>query len=135
MDIKDLLEPRLDTEEYEIPGVGRITVRALTRFELLLGGKLTGDQGAAVMEAHMLHFAMVDPEITFDQARAWQKACSAGELQPIVKLINRLSGIGEGADKSRVHGDGVGPDVGMGALHSGETVDDGSAATDGNDRG
>lgn len=128
MDIADLTRNRLNSEAYDIPGVGRITVRGLSRFELLLAGKLGGDD-VALLERHMISMAVVHPITSVSAAEAWQKAAPAGELQPIVALINQLSGVGQGADKSRVPGDGGGSEPGVGALHSGETVDDGGAAT------
>lgn len=111
IEIADLLEPRLDTEEIDLP-IGRVEVRGLSRFELLLAGKLAGDD-TAVMEQHMLHMAMVSPAVSLEQAKAWQKASPAGEIRPVVETINRLSGVGQGADKSRLPGDGDGPDAGV----------------------
>jgi hypothetical protein len=102
MDKSKLLADRLNRDTLEIEGVGTITVRGLSRFELLLAGKNAGEQGTAVMEQHMLSMAMVDPEMTTEDVKAWQKASPAGEIMPVVNLVNRLSGVGQGADKSRV---------------------------------
>jgi hypothetical protein len=112
MDKSALTAPRVPTGEVEIPGVGTITVRGLTRFELLLAGKTGGDD-AALMERKMLAFAMVDPEMSEKDVEAWQKASPAGEMMPVVNLVNRLSGVGQGADKSGVPeaGDGSEPGV------------------------
>jgi hypothetical protein len=109
MDKSTLTADRLNSEELDLPGVGTITVRGLSRFELLLAGKLTGDQGAAVMEQHMLSMGMVDPEMSTKDVEAWQKASPAGEIMPVVSLINRLSGVGQGADKSGVPEAGAEP--------------------------
>ncbi|MES2211414.1 MAG: hypothetical protein V4515_14720 [Chloroflexota bacterium] len=92
---------RLQREDVEIPGVGTITVRALTRMELLLAGKLS-DQGVAAVERRMLSYAMVDPEMSEAEVERWQKCSPAGDIQPLMPAINRLSGIGQGAEKSGV---------------------------------
>lgn len=109
MDKSTLTAARLNSEDLELPGVGTITVRGLSRFELLLAGKLADDKGTAAMEQHMLSMAMVDPEMSTKDVEAWQKASPAGEIAPVISLVNRLSGVGQGADKSGVHGDGAEP--------------------------
>lgn len=113
MDKNALTASRLPTDQIEIPGVGAITVRGLSRFELLLAGKLADDKGTASMEQHMLSMAMVDPEMSVKDVEAWQKASPAGEMAPIVALVNRLSGVGQGADKSGLSeaGEGSEPSV------------------------
>lgn len=102
MDKTALTSPRLPQETVAIPGVGEIVVRGLSRYELLLAGKMTNDQGAALMERHMLSMAMLEPEMTIADVEAWQKASPAGEIMPVVAVVNRLSGVGQGADKSSV---------------------------------
>lgn len=101
MDKAALFAERLPRAEVEIAGVGVVTVRGLSRAELLLAGKLS-DQGAAVMERRMLAYAMVDPAMSEADVERWQSAAPAGEIQPIVAKVNELSGIGQGADKSGV---------------------------------
>jgi hypothetical protein len=98
MDKSALTTPRVPTGEVEIPGVGTITIRGLTRFELLLAGKTSGED-SVVMERKMLAFAMVDPEMSEKDAEEWQKASPAGELAPVVAKVNELSGIGHEAQK------------------------------------
>jgi hypothetical protein len=112
MDKSKLTASRLNQAAVDLE-VGTITVRGLSRYELLLAGKLADDKGVAVMEQHMLSMAMVDPEMSTKDVEAWQKASPAGEIMPVVALVNQLSGVGQGADKSRVQeaGDGSEPGV------------------------
>lgn len=98
MDKATLTTRRVPTAELEIPGVGTITVRGLTRAELLLAGKNTDD--TATMERRMLAFAMVDPEMSEKDVEAWQKASPAGEIGPISKKVNELSGLGDAAKEA-----------------------------------
>lgn len=107
MDKSTLLAARLPTDEVSIPGVGTITIRGLSRYELLLAGK--GTEDAALIERRMLSYAMVDPVLTVDEVAAWQKASPAGELGPVTTKMRELSGLAEGAGKSAVSGDGVEP--------------------------
>lgn len=98
MDKAALFAERLPRGEVEIPNVGTVTVRGLSRIELLLAGKLS-DQGPAAMERRMLAFAMVDPEMSEGDVERWQQSAPAGEIQPIVAKVNELSGIGRDAQK------------------------------------
>lgn len=98
MDKAALFAERLPRADVDIPGVGTVTVRGLSRMELLLAGKLS-DQGPAVMERRMLSYAMVDPEMSEADVEKWQACSPAGEIAPVVAKVNELSGIGAGADK------------------------------------
>lgn len=102
MDKSALLADRVttNTREVEIPGVGTITVRGLTRFELILAGKGTDD--ALVIERRNVAMAMVDPQMSEGDVAAWQRASPAGELAEVTIAIRDLSGLGEGAGKSDV---------------------------------
>jgi hypothetical protein len=95
-----LLTSRMPTDEVEIPGVGTVTVRGLSRGEVFAIRKVAnGDQD---VERKTLARAMVEPEFTEDEAGQWQAASPAGELEPVTKRIQELSGLAEGADKSGV---------------------------------
>lgn len=89
---------RVGTEKVKIPRTNEsVTVRGLTRMEMLLAGKL---DGAAAMEPRILHYGMVDPELTEKEAEQWMRTAPAGELRPVMAAINRLSGMGRGAEKA-----------------------------------
>lgn len=107
MDKRALLANRLPREEVEIPGVGTVTIRGLSRYELHLSGK--GTEDGALIEARMLAMAMVDPELSVDDVLEWQKQAPAGELGPVTEKLRELSGLAEGAPKSGVPGDGEQP--------------------------
>lgn len=84
------------TEDVEIPGVGVVRVRGLSRMEMLLAGKLGEPQA---MEPRVLSYAMVDPEITEGEAQHWMRTSPAGEIKPVLAAINRLSGHAENSAK------------------------------------
>lgn len=92
-----LLTARLPEGEHEIPGVGVVRFRALTRGEALqiVGVELPYDE----MERRLLSMALVDPVLTTEEVRAWQQASPAGELEPICEAIQKLSGLEEAAAK------------------------------------
>jgi hypothetical protein len=102
-----LLGMTVPTEEYEIPGVGAIVLRGLTRLELAhvlsLEGKMLKQEQAS------LSLAMVDPPMTEQDVAEWQKSSPGGLINDIATVINRLSGLGKGAAKSRVPADGDEP--------------------------
>lgn len=97
----------LPTEEVEIPGVGTVTVRGLSRAESLLVGKAEGDP--TITERTMLRFGLVDPVLTEAEIRDWLKIAPNSHVDPISNAIARLSGMLEGADKTAYKSDGGGP--------------------------
>lgn len=85
--------------EVELSDGTTVLVRGMSRFEIHLGGKGTDD--AAVIEGRNLSYAMVDPKLTYEQARAWMaRAEAGGDIARISRTIRDLSGLGPGADKS-----------------------------------
>lgn len=88
------------TDTITIEGVGTITVRGLTRHEFIIGQRLSDDM--MKQERYLLSRCMVDPQMNEDDVAAWQKASGPGEINQVSLLVNRLSGIAQGADKSSV---------------------------------
>lgn len=102
---EQLLAQRFGVREYEIPGVGTIRVRSLTRGEAL---EVVGKElDKAEAERYLLAKGLVEPALTEDDVRVWQDNSPAGEIQEIAKLVTELSGLSDGAPKSGVPGDGV----------------------------
>jgi hypothetical protein len=104
-----LLKPRLPEADVDLPGVGVVRVRALTRGEVMLVRKATDSEAmdgprVLVLERKLLAKAMVDPPLTEAEVGQWQEASVAGELEPVVETVQRLSGMLEGANKSGVPG-------------------------------
>lgn len=92
-----LFAPRLPEEDFEIPGVGTIRIRALTREEAL--GLRDRDLTVAQVELALLQAAMVAPALTGEEIVRWQKASPAGELEPVTAAILRMSGMAKSAPK------------------------------------
>jgi hypothetical protein len=86
------------TAEVEIEGVGTVTVRALSRWEMIQGGKLED----LAQERFILSKAMIDPPMGEHDVAEWQKCSPPGEINKVATVVNQLSGIGQGADKSSV---------------------------------
>lgn len=89
------------TEDVEIPGVGKVTVRGLTRKEMLLASQKYPDDDIA-KERFNLSIAMVNPRMTMDDVNTWQENSEPNEINTVAMKINELSGIGKGAAKSDV---------------------------------
>jgi hypothetical protein len=101
---EQLLAQRFGVREYEIPGVGTIKVRSLTRGQAL---EVVGKElDKAEAERYLLSRGLAEPELTEDDVRVWQDNSPAGEIQEIAKLITELSGLSDGAPKSGVQGAG-----------------------------
>jgi hypothetical protein len=131
-DLKEsLFKPRLPEDDVDLPGIGTIRVRGLSRAEVMVMRKATDTADnldgprVLVLERKMIAAAMVDPELTEAEVGQWQTAATAGELEPVTDRIQELSGMVEGAGKSGVPGDAGGPDVGVRPLPSTEAGDAG----------
>lgn len=101
--IEDLTAVRNDNEEdYELPGVGTIRIRGLSRGEFLTAQKRFGDD-MAKQEQFVLSRCVIKPEgVTEAVVARWQKGSHIGEINKLAMYINNMSGIGKGADKSDV---------------------------------
>lgn len=129
-----LFKPRLPESEVEVPGIGTVRVRGLSRAEVMVMRKATDTEQldgprALVIERKMIAAGMVDPILTESEVGRWQAASAAGELEPVTARITELSGLAEDAPKSGLSADGDESRPGIRTLSSGETVDDGDRAT------
>jgi hypothetical protein len=101
MDKAALFTQTLEEEDVEIPGVGTVRVRALTRSEAM---KIRGREMAVdAMERYLLAAAMVQPRLTEEEVRRWQDAAPAGQLEPVCRAVQRLSGLEEAAARQAYH--------------------------------
>lgn len=96
VDKERLFKPRLPEADVDVEGLGTVRVRGLSRIEALSVQKATG---AEAMERKMLALAMVDPELTEAEVGRWQKASTAGEIEPVTDKVSELSGMTQGAAK------------------------------------
>lgn len=94
-----LLAKRFGVEDVEVPGVGTVKIRPLSRAEAHeLRGKEMDERD---MEVRLLALALVEPKLTEADVRAWQEAAPAGEMDPVVKAILRHSGMEVNAAKAQ----------------------------------
>lgn len=102
MDITDLTtdhRAKPEPETVEIPGVGTVAVRGLSRLEFLRAQKI---DDPIKQERFLLSVAMTDPVMTEDDVAAWQRSSDPMEINVVAMKINELSGIAQGADKRSV---------------------------------
>lgn len=95
----------LPEEEHVITRQGRevrLIIRGLTHDEALsLQEYAKGDSVTnAMYEQRMLSQAVAWPKMSTGQVKAWQKASPAGEINDVVKIVMRLSGMEEDAAKN-----------------------------------
>lgn len=98
IDRESLLKKRGEEATVDIPGVGEVRVRALTRGEALSFKGVAED--VRKLEQHILALAMVDPEMSEDDVRIWQECSPAGEAQIVFDVVLKLSGMEQHADKA-----------------------------------
>lgn len=87
------------TATVTIEGVGDITIRALSRHELM---EAESKGGMLAQERYLVSRALVEPAMTEAEVGQWQTMSLPGEINVVSRRINELSGITEGADKSGV---------------------------------
>jgi len=98
-----LLARRISKGEHEIEGVGTVSIRGLSRQEVLDLQKL---DGVAAVDRRMVSLAMVDPALTEADVAEWQSNSCPLEIERLTEAIRDLSGLGAGASKSGVPGAG-----------------------------
>lgn len=88
----------VNEEEHELPGIGTIRVKGLTRAVFLNAQKRWPDD-VLEQERYTLSHAIVEPDLTPADIKAWQEASGPEEINQVALLVNRLSGIGRDAHK------------------------------------
>ncbi|WP_030488194.1 hypothetical protein [Micromonospora chokoriensis] len=96
-----LFRPRCTEQDVDLPGLGVVRIRALTRAEVIrISEAAKANEGnPAATEALSLSLAMVDPQLTEDEVRQWTAVAGFGEIETLNTAINKLSGIAGRADK------------------------------------
>lgn len=96
-----LLKSRLAEEDYDIPGVGTVRVRALSweECEEFQRWTQTGKPQGEVY-TRVLHKAFVDPALTVEEAGQLLTSATGGEIEALVARVVKASGLVEGAQKS-----------------------------------
>ncbi len=84
----------LPHETVEVPGVGEVEVRGLSRAEVV---QMQGCGSADAMEDAVIAAGLVEPKLTADEVRQWRQAASSDEVRPVSDAILRLSGLVEGS--------------------------------------
>lgn len=90
MDKEALFKPRLPEADVEIPGVGTVRVRGLTRGEFMSIGKIAD---VVERDLHLVAVGMVDPKLSVSEVRRWMESSPAGEMEPVGEKIAELSGM------------------------------------------
>lgn len=93
------------TADVDLPSGGRVKVRGLTRHEQMLIGQEVGGNPMEY-EPRLLAFCVVSPELSLEDARRFVKGAKVADVAAISDRIRELSGMGDGAAKSGVPGDG-----------------------------
>lgn len=94
MDKEALFVPRLPEGDVEVPGIGTVRVRGLSRIEAI---HVQAVNGAEARERRILSLGMLDPTLTEAEAGQWQKASTADEIEAVTTKIAELSGVLAGA--------------------------------------
>ncbi len=80
----------LPHDTAEIPGVGEVEVRGLSRAEVI---QMQSCENVDEMEVKTLAFGMVNPSLTEDEVRQWRNTKESQEIRPVSDRILELSGM------------------------------------------
>lgn len=93
-----LLGQKFGISSVEIPGIGTVKVRPLTRAEAIPFHGVETDY--LELERKLLSIAMVEPSLTEDEVKTWQEVSPAGQLEVIVDRITEISGMKKDSAKT-----------------------------------
>lgn len=97
---EDLLKKRFGVEDFEIPGVGLVKIKPLSRAEAM---SVQGTEIPVIeLERYILSKALVEPKMTEADVQAWQESSPAGELEPLLDRVVEISGMKKAASKEAV---------------------------------
>lgn len=94
-----LLAARNNERSIELPGIGTVKVRGLTRAEVMgLKGKFD-PQDVVAHDVWILATAMVEPALTRDEVVQWYEVASMEEIQTVINAALQVGGMGDSSDK------------------------------------
>lgn len=121
-----LFKSRLPEADVEVPGIGIMRVRGLSRTEAL---HCRDTSDIVTVERRMIALGLVDPVLTEGEVKRWQENSPASELEELTLRISELSGMTEGAAKAAYKEFESDPDGEFRVLPGAEAVDDRGTAT------
>jgi len=98
---EEILARKTGRGKAVLPDGSTVGIRALTRDECLEMQEL---KTIAAKDTFIIATGMTDPQLSVDDVAAWAAAGDAGDLVAVSQAISELSGLSEGAGKSRVPG-------------------------------
>jgi hypothetical protein len=108
---KLLAGARLPEDDVEVPGVGTVRVRGLSRAEAMA---VEGCKGTEAKERKIIFLGLLDPDdMSEHEVGEWMRTAPAGELDPVSRRIGQLSGLLAESPKSGLPGPGDEPDAGV----------------------
>lgn len=97
-------------EDLTLPSGKVIRVCGLSRQQWFQVGKMSNNGDPDAGEAKILELGIVAPKLKAREVHAWRaKRGASADVDAAVQRIRELTGLGEGAQKSRVSGDGEQP--------------------------
>lgn len=80
-------------------GPMRVHVRGLSRQEVI---HVQNTKGVAAVEALTLSLGLLEPRLSVEQVKAWQRVSIGSEMEPVTRRIGELSGMIEGSRKAAI---------------------------------
>lgn len=96
---EQILARKMGQDVVELDDGGTVTVRGLNRHEAMI---TAGLEDHYERDAFLIAAGMVDPVMTVDDVKAWGEQDGTDTLEVVSRRIGELSGMVEGAGKSRV---------------------------------
>lgn len=91
----------LPEKDLEVPGLGKVRIRGLSREKALAVAKMAEEKaGFDAQEREWLRWGLVEPELSYQDIERWQARAQSGQIGTVTDAIVELSGVEEGAEKA-----------------------------------
>lgn len=113
IDKSALLRPQLPESDVDVPGVGTVRVRGLSRLEAIGANRAQEAGGTEALYRYLLHVGLVEPALSEAEVETLMGSLTAGQVDAVATEIGVLSGLMEDSAKEAVRtfrgdpGDGV----------------------------
>jgi hypothetical protein len=96
---EQILSRKTGTGKAVLPDGSTVSIRALTRDEVLESQETAT---LAERDTYLISTGMLEPRMSLEDVAAWAASGDAGDLVAVSEAIAELSGLKQGAGKSRL---------------------------------
>jgi hypothetical protein len=123
-----LFESRLKEADVDVPGVGVMRIRELSRAEVIDRLWEVDRTVRGAFETRLVSMSLVDPVLTEEEVQRWRTISTHGEIEAVLAKINELSMLTKESAKEAYKEFESNPDASFRDVPGEGAVDDGGAS-------